>query len=250
MSREATNFNQKRVVLLPWDELPGFMKTPEVRPYWEILWRRRTQLRIKRVFDVIMSTTLIILLCIPMIAIAIIVKLDSKGPVIYKQVRVAQYGKEFKINKFRTMNNSATAVDNNGVKIGTLVTIANDDRITKVGRILRKYRMDEFPQLFNVLRGDMSFVGTRPEVPQYIERYKDEWNATLLLPPGITSECSIRFKDEDKLLYGVIDVDKTYVEVVLPKKMQINLKRLRHFSFMHDIGTMIQTVAAVLGKKL
>lgn len=245
MNRKATAFKKKRVVLLPWDELPEFMKTPEVLPYWEILWKCRTQLRIKRVFDVIMSIFLIMLLFIPMLVIAVVIKLDSKGPVIYRQVRVGQYGKKFKINKFRTMIDSAAVVDDNGVQVGTSVTLANDDRITKVGRILRKYRMDEFPQLFNVLRGDMSFVGTRPEVPKYVEQYRNEWNATLLLPPGITSECSIIFKDEGKLLNSASDVDQVYVEKVLPKKMQINLKSLRKFSFAYDVHTMIRTVVEI-----
>jgi lipopolysaccharide/colanic/teichoic acid biosynthesis glycosyltransferase len=239
---------QKRDVLLSWDELPEFMRTPEVRPYWEILWKHRTQLIIKRAFDVLMSIALIILLLVPMIVIAVMIKLDSEGPIIYRQERVTRYGRRFKINKFRTMYDSASAVDKNGVQVGASITVANDDRITKIGQILRKNRMDEFPQLFNVLSGDMSFVGTRPEIPKYVEQYKNVWNATLLLPPGITSECSIRFKDEYRLLNDMADVDKTYVELVLPEKMKINLKSLQRFSFMHDIGTMIDTAAAVIGR--
>nr|WP_297705274.1 sugar transferase [uncultured Butyrivibrio sp.] len=246
MSRKTTYFAQKKDVLLPWDELPEFMKTSEVRPYWEILWRHRTQLRIKRVFDVMMSVVLIILLFIPMIVISVMIKFDSKGPVIYRQTRVTQYGRKFKINKFRTMYDSALAVDENGVQVGASVTVANDSRVTKVGRILRKYRMDEFPQLFNVLSGDMSFVGTRPEVPEYVEQYKEEWNATLLLPPGITSECSIKFKDEDQMLTGIADIDKAYMEIVLPMKMKINLKSLRRYSIVDDMFTMFHTIATVV----
>lgn len=228
-------------MLLKWDDLPAFMRTPEVRPYWEALNQRRGQLVLKRVFDLVMGVLLCIVLAIPMIVIAVMVRLDSEGPVFYRQERVTAYGRHFKIHKFRTMVNNAD-------RIGTAVTVGNDSRITRVGARLRHLRLDELPQLFDVISGDMSFVGTRPEAVRYVERYQPEYNATLLMPAGITSEASIRYKDEDRLLDGASDVDAVYVGQVLPKKMKWNLESVRRFSFPRDILTMLRTVLAVLGK--
>lgn len=228
-------------MLRKWEELPEFMQCDEVRLYWESLNQKRGQLFIKRVFDVVAATVLLVLLAIPMLILAIWIKADSKGPVFYRQERVTTYGKHFRIHKFRTMVSNAD-------QIGTAVTVGNDSRITKVGSKLRSYRLDELPQLLDVLAGTMSFVGTRPEAVKYVERYKPEYNATLLMPAGITSECSIRYKDEDRLLNGVSDVDMVYVEEVLPEKMKWNLDSVFHFSFLQDIRTMIRTIAAVLGK--
>ena len=225
-----------------WDEIPEFMRTPEVRPYWEILNNKRSQLALKRAFDLEMALLMLIPLSIPMGIIAIAIKRDSEGPVFYRQERVTSYGKHFKIHKFRTMVSNAD-------KIGSAVTVGNDNRITKIGAKLRGYRLDELPQLFDVISGNMSFVGTRPEAVKYVERYKPEYYATLLMPAGITSEASIRYKDEEKLLNRVDDVDKVYVEDVLPGKMKWNLSSIKHYSFIHDIETMIRTVAAVLGKE-
>lgn len=176
-------------MLKQWEELPDFMKIPEVQPYWEILNKHRMQLVLKRVFDVLTALIILIALGIPMAIIAILIKLDSKGTVFYRQERVTQYGRCFRIHKFRTMVSDAD-------KIGSTVTICDDSRITRIGKKLRKLRLDELPQLFDVLAGDMSFVGTRPEVVKYVEQYKPEYNATFLLPAGITSECSIKYKDE------------------------------------------------------
>ena len=156
----------------------------------------------------------------------------------YRQERVTTYGKHFKIHKFRTMVSNAD-------KIGSAVTVGNDSRITKVGAKLRGCRLDELPQVFDLLSGNMSFVGTRPEAVKYVKEYKPEYYATLLLPAGITSEASIRYKDEAKLLDGAIDVDKVYVEEVLPGKMKYNLESISKFSFLHDVETMIKTVIAV-----
>ena len=138
---------------------------------------------------------------------------------------------------------------NNADKIGNLVTSKNDSRITKVGEKIRKYRIDEIPQLFNVLIGDMSFVGTRPEVKKYVDQYTPEMYATLLLPAGITSESSIRYKDEDKLLDIATDIDKVYVEKILVDKMKFNLESINNYSFLEEILTMLRTVFAVLGKE-
>ncbi len=229
------------MVLRNWDELPEFMKTPEVRPYWEILNNKRWQLVLKRIFDFVVALILFILLAIPMLVIAVLIKLDSKGPVLYRQERVTSYGRHFRIHKFRTMVSNAD-------KIGTAVTVGHDSRITRVGAKLRRLRLDELPQLFDVLQGTMSFVGTRPEAVKYVEKYKPEYNATLLMPAGITSEASIRYKDEDRLLSVADDVDRVYVEEVLPEKMKWNLRSIQKFSFLGEIGTMFRTVLAVCGK--
>lgn len=230
------------MVLKKWEELPAFMKTPEVRPYWESLNRKRGQLALKRAFDIVVALIFLILLAIPMIIIAIMIKRDSQGPVFYRQERVTSYGKHFRIHKFRTMVSNAD-------QIGTAVTVGNDSRITKVGAKLRDKRIDELPQLIDVLEGTMSFVGTRPEAVKYVERYQPEYYATLLMPAGITSEASIRYKDEDKLLDAAEDVDQVYVEKVLPGKMKWNLRSVKRFSFFGEIATMFRTVFAVMGKK-
>ena len=229
-------------MLCKWDALPVFMKTSEVRPYWEILNKKRGQLILKRAFDLILALILFIILAIPMAVIVVLIKTEDPGPVLYRQERVTSYGKHFRIHKFRTMVVNAE-------KIGTAVTIGEDPRITKVGKKLRGLRLDELPQLIDVIVGDMSFVGTRPEAVKYVERYKPEYNATLLLPAGITSEASIRYKDEDKLLNAADDIDKVYVEKVLPEKMKWNLESIRRFRITREILTMFRTVFAVLGKE-
>lgn len=225
-----------------WNELPEYMQVEEVRPYYEILRKKKGQLVLKRIFDICVSLVLIVLLSPIIIFFSIWIKLDSKGPVFYRQERITQYGKVFRIFKFRTMVNNAD-------KIGNLVTSKNDSRITKVGEKIRKYRIDEIPQLFNVLIGDMSFVGTRPEVKKYVDQYTPEMYATLLLPAGITSESSIRYKDEDKLLDIATDIDKVYVEKILVDKMKFNLESINNYSFLEEILTMLRTVFAVLGKE-
>ncbi len=228
-------------MLKRWDDLPDFMKVPEVRPYWDNLNKKRGQLLFKRVFDLFVAIVLLVILAIPMAIISIAIQLDSSGTVFYRQERVTKYGKHFRIHKFRTMVSNAD-------KIGTTVTVENDNRITKVGAKLRGLRLDELPQLLDVISGNMSFVGTRPEAVKYVERYKPEYYATLLMPAGITSEASIRYKDEDKLLNKAENVDDGYVTQVLPEKMKWNLESINKFSFLRDISTMFRTVAAVLGK--
>ncbi len=229
-------------MLKKWEELPEFMRTSEVKPYWEDLYKKRGQLVLKRIFDLVVAFILFILLLIPMTIIAILIKLDSEGPIFYRQERVTTYGKHFRIHKFRTMVSNAD-------KIGTAVTVGHDSRITKIGMKLRGHRLDELPQVIDVLKGDMSFVGTRPEAVRYVEKYKAEWNATLLMPAGITSEASIRYKDEDKLLDGASDPDRVYIEEVVPEKMKWNLMSIKKFSLIADIRTMLRTVLAVLGKE-
>ena len=225
-----------------WEDLPDFMRTPEVRPYWEVLNEKRGQLVAKRVFDLGASLAMLVPLSGPMAVIAIMIKKDSEGPVFYRQERVTKYGKHFKIHKFRTMVNNAD-------KIGSTVTTSNDSRVTKIGEKLRKYRLDELPQLFDVISGNMSFVGTRPEAVKYVKQYLPEYDATLLMPAGITSEASIRYKDEAELLDSDENIDVVYCKKVLPSKMGYNLSSIRNYSFGKDIATMFRTVLAVFGKE-
>ena len=229
------------MILCRWEDLPECMKLPEVKPYYDILSKKKGQLLLKRIFDFFVALVMLIVLCIPMLVISVWIKIDSKGPVFYRQERVTTNGKHFRIHKFRTMVSNAD-------KIGTTVTVGNDSRITRVGSKLRRVRLDELPQLIDVLQGTMSFVGTRPEAVKYVEKYKPEYMATLLLPAGITSEASIRYKDEAELLEAADDVDRVYVEEVLQGKMKYNLKSIKEFSFVGEIKTMFRTVFAVLGK--
>mgnify|MGYP004460428701 CR=1 FL=1 len=228
-------------MLKKWEELPDFMKNDEVRPYYEILKKKKVSLALKRVFDFTGGIILLVLLAIPMAIISVWIKLDSRGPVFYRQERITTYGKHFKIHKFRTMVNNAD-------KIGSTVTVGNDSRITKVGQKLRGCRLDELPQVLDLISGNMSFVGTRPEAVKYVKQYKPEYMATLLLPAGITSEASIHYKDEAELLDSADDIDKVYVEKVLPDKMKYNLEGIIKFSAFGDLATMFRTVFAVLGK--
>lgn len=222
-----------------WNHLPDRMKTKEVRRYYNILVRHTGWFKVKRIMDIFVSSIMLVVLALPMLVIAVMIKLDSRGPVFFRQERVTQYGRIFRIYKFRTMVNNAQ-------KLGTQVTVAHDARITKVGRILRKYRLDEFPQIFNILAGDMTLVGTRPEVPKYVNKYTDEMYATLLLPAGLTSRTSIAYKDEDKLLQDASDADKVYVEQILPVKMKYNLESLRRFGVIEDCSVLWNTFKSVI----
>lgn len=228
-------------MLKKWETLPEYMQNDEVRFYYDSLQKKKVSMFLKRVMDLVGGLILLILLAIPMIVISIMIKLDSEGPVFYRQERITTYGKHFKIHKFRTMVSNAD-------KIGSTVTVGNDSRITKVGAKLRGCRLDELPQVLDLISGNMSFVGTRPEAVKYVKQYKPEYMATLLLPAGITSEASIRYKDEAELLDTASDVDKTYIEEVLPGKMKYNLDSIKNFSFFGDVATMFRTVLAVLGK--
>ena len=193
----------------------------------------------------IVAGIMLAVLIIPMGVIALAIRLDSPGPVFFRQARVTQYGRIFRIYKFRTMVDNAS-------KLGSAVTVDNDVRITKVGAFLRKYRMDEFPQLFNILAGDMTLVGTRPEVPKYVKKYTKEMYATLLLPAGLTSRTSIAYKDEDKLLGEAVDEESTdniYLNEVLPAKMRYNLESMKHFGVKSDATVLWDTFASVVGSE-
>ncbi len=226
--------------MLPdWKDLPDEMKNDTVKKYYKSLAKKESTLIIKRMFDVWMSVFLLVFLMPVILVMAVLIKLDSKGPVIFKQTRVTAGNKDFTIYKFRSMVNDAP-------KLGTSVTVASDMRITKVGQFMRKYRIDEIPQLVNVLKGEMTFVGTRPEVRKYVDAYTPAMMATLLLPAGITSEASIMYKEEDELLASAEDADQVYIQDILPEKMKYNLKSIRKFSLLNDLATMIKTVIAVI----
>ena len=230
------------MLICKWEKLPSFMQTDEVRPYWEKLRKRNWNLFWKRVFDIFLSFLLLVILCPLFIILAIAIKIDSRGPVFYRQVRYTQYGKQFKIHKFRSMVVNAD-------KQGALLTSKDDSRVTKVGKFIRKCKFDELGQIIDVFIGKMTFVGTRPEVEKYVNVYTPKMVATLLLPAGVTSVASFLFKDENDLLNSFDDKDKVYIEQILPAKMYYNLKELPKEGMFHDIKVMFMTVFAILGKK-
>lgn len=227
--------------LVTWQQLPPEMQTPEVKKYYDILAGKRVSLFFKRAFDIVASLAMLIVFSPVFLILAIAIKLDSPGPVFYRQERVTQYGKRFRIHKFRTMVQNADK--------GSQVTVNNDSRITRVGKVIRDFRLDEIAQLLDVLAGTVTLVGVRPESPRYVAAYTDEMMATLLLPAGVTNLTCIYYKDEAKLLDGVEDPDRVYVEEILPGKMYYNLKGMEQFSFWGDIKLMFMTVFAVLGKE-
>ncbi|MBQ6848018.1 MAG: sugar transferase [Clostridia bacterium] len=222
-----------------WNELPSEMQVAEVKEYYDILEKRNASLVLKRIFDIIASGIMIVILTPVMLILALFIKLDSKGPVMFRQRRVTTYNRVFRIYKFRSMVQNAESR-------GTQVTTNNDPRVTRVGKVIRGCRLDELPQLFNVFLGDMTFVGTRPEVEKYVAAYTNEMKATLLLPAGITSKASIEYKDEERLLESAENTDEVYINEVLPEKMKYNLEAIKNFSFFGDIKTMLETVLAVL----
>lgn len=227
------------MLLIKWDDIPESMRNDEVKKYYDILIKKRFSLMLKRFFDIIMSLLLLIVLSPAFLILAIWIKVDSQGTVFYRQERITQYGRTFRIFKFRTMVSNAD-------KIGTLVTTQNDSRITRVGEKIRKCRLDEIPQLINILKGDMSFVGTRPEVQKYVDAYTDEMKATLLLPAGVTSLASLKYRDEDEIISQETDkgktVDQAYIEDVLPEKMKFNLEYLNNFNILKDVNLCVRTV--------
>lgn len=227
--------------LIKWEELPQEMQTEAVRKYYDILVKRKGSMVLKRLFDIVCSLILLVILSPVFLILAIAIKIDSPGPVFYRQERVTQYGRHFRIHKFRTMVQFADK--------GSQVTVNNDSRVTSVGRFIRKCRLDEIAQLFDTISGTLTLVGVRPESPRFVAEYTDEMMATLLLPAGVTSLASIYYKDEAKLLDGVEDTDKVYIEKILPGKMYYNLKGIEQFSFWGDIRIMFMTVFAVLGKE-
>lgn len=222
-----------------FDDLPQSMQNPETKDYFEKLQNRRGALAGKRVFDIVVSALMLVILSPLLLLTAAAVKADSKGSVFYRQVRVGRYGRNFRIFKFRTMVQDAD-------KKGLAITVGEDPRITRVGRLIRKCRLDEIAQLLNVLNGTMSFVGPRPEVPKYVDAYEDAYMATLLVRPGVTAPSSIYFRNEDEILAASdADPEVTYVKEILPTKMRLNLEYLDSISVWNDVKVMFQTVKAV-----
>jgi lipopolysaccharide/colanic/teichoic acid biosynthesis glycosyltransferase len=228
--------------LKEWNDLPEIMKNPEVKPYYDSLKEKTASLIGKRVFDLFVSVLMIVILTPLILITAVAIEIDSRGPVFYRQARITQYGREFRIFKFRSMIVDAD-------KKGAFLTVNNDNRITRVGKILRKTKLDEIPQLFNIVSGDMTFVGTRPEVKKYVDEYTPEMLATLLLPAGITSLASIYYKDENSLIDKEEDADRVYLERILPDKMKWNLRGLLSYSFWGDVKLMFMTFFAAMGKE-
>lgn len=231
------------MILKEFKELPKEMQNDSVLKYYDILKQKKIMLLLKRFLDFIGSLILLILLSPILIILAISIKIDSKGPVFYRQERVTTNGKIFKIFKFRTMIQDAD-------KRGALITGKQDSRITRIGNKIRKCRLDELPQLINILKGEMSFVGTRPEVKKYVDMYTDEMKATLLMPAGVTSMASIKFKDEDEIISKQTKsgktVEKAYVNDILPEKMKWNLEYIKKFSIFEDLKICIETIGKVV----
>ena len=230
------------MLIKKWEKLPAELQIDEVRPYYEILRKKNFSLFWKRVFDITVSGIVLLLILPFFLIISLAIVIDSRGPVFYRQERVTQYGKHFRIFKFRSM-----VVDAD--KNGALVTTGNDARVTRVGKFIRKCKIDEMSQLIDVFRGTMTFIGTRPEVPKYVAQYKKEYLATLLLPAGVSSMASIMFKDENNMLKDTENVDDVYVNQILPIKMEYNLAETKKYGFWRDIKLCFMTVFGVLGKK-
>lgn len=227
------------MILKKYEKLPKELQNDDVKRYYNILAKKKGNLFLKRIFDIFMSLILLILLSPVFLILAIWIKLDSKGSVFYRQERITTYGKKFRIFKFRTMVQDAD-------KKGSLITLGQDSRITKIGNKIRKCRLDEIPQLLNILKGDMSFVGTRPEVTKYVDKYTDEMKATLLMPAGVTSKASIEYKNEDEIMNTFLSkgqkIDDIYIKYILPEKMEYNLRYIEQFSLLEDIKICIKTI--------
>ena len=226
------------MILRKWEDLPKEMQNEQVRPYYDYLAKHKTGLAVKFLLDKVLAVILLLILSPIFLVIAIWIKCDSTGEVFFRQERVTRYGKKFRIYKFRTMVKNAEA-------LGSQVTTNADMRVTKVGKKIRACRLDEIPQLINILKGEMSFVGTRPEVPRYVEHYTEEMYATLLLPAGVTSEASIEYKDEERLLSQADDADAVYVTEILPEKMRWNYSGINKQGVVADIKIMLRTVVEV-----
>lgn len=221
--------------------MPGIVDTKSISDnnINRILEKKRIQLIIKRIFDFTVSSIGIIIISPILLVISILIKLDSKGPILFKQIRVGKNGKPFKIFKFRTM-----VVD--AEKKGMQITVGRDSRTTKSGHVLRKTKLDELPQLFNVLTGEMSFVGPRPEVSRYVEMYDENQKSILKVRPGITDLASIKYRNENDLLAKSLDPEATYINEIMPKKIELNIEYLKNMSVLYDIKLIIRTVLVVI----
>ena len=204
-----------------------------------VLEKRKLHLALKRLMDIAVSGCALFVIWPVLLLIALAIKIDDPGPVFYRQVRVGRGGKTFRIFKFRTM-----VVDAD--KKGLAITVGRDNRITRVGAILRKTKLDELAQLLNVFLGDMSFVGPRPEVPKYVNMYTPYQRQVLLVRPGITDYASIAYRNENDMLAGAEDPERMYIDVIMPDKIELNMKYLREISPVADIRLILGTLAAVV----
>lgn len=229
------------MLITKYSELPPKMQNEATKKCCETLLAKKGTLLAKRIIDFTVCLLIFIVVSPIFLIICLLIKLTSKGPVFFKQERVGRDMKSFKILKFRTMVKDAD-------KKGIALTTGNDSRITPFGAFLRKINMDEMPQLLNVIKGDMSIIGTRPEVWQYVNVYTDAMLATLLLYPGMVSIASIHYKNENDLLTGISDVEKTYIEKILPDKMRYNIDYLKNISVSGDFRILIKTIACAFEK--
>lgn len=204
-----------------------------------VLEKRKLQLALKRAMDIVISGGALVVIWPVLLLIALAIKIDDPGPVFYRQVRVGKDGREFRIYKFRTMIVDAD-------KKGLQITVGRDNRITRMGRLLRKTKLDELAQLINVLVGDMSFVGPRPEVPRYVNMYTPYQRQVLLVRPGITDYASIAYRNENDMLEKAEDPERMYIDVIMPDKIELNMKYLREISPLADIRLILSTIVAVI----
>ena len=204
-----------------------------------LMKKKKAALFFKRCFDITASFFGILFLLIPFAVVAVAVKCSSRGPVFFRQVRVGKNGRKFRIYKFRTMVADAE-------KKGMQITVGGDSRVTGIGRVLRKTKVDELPQLFNVFAGQMSFVGPRPEVPHYVDMYSDYQKNVLRIKPGITELASIVYRDENDVLAKSEDPERTYIEEIMPEKIKLNMQYMQKMNVFYDIYLIFRTFAAVL----
>lgn len=232
------------MLLRKWEDLPAEMQNDAVRTYYNILESKKLSLFFKRVFDIIFSFLGLVILSPFFLVLAVAIKIDSPGPIFYRQIRVTRYMQTFRIFKFRTMVDGAD-------KKGSQITSDQDSRITRVGKLIRKLRLDEFSQLIDIFLGRMSFVGTRPESKKFVDIYTPEMRATLLMPAGLTSNTSLRFANEAEHLASCStpeEVDHIYAEQLIPQKMNGNLEELATFSLWNDFKIICKTFLVIFGK--
>jgi len=229
-------------MLKKWQHLPPILQNEHIKPYYEILEKKKLTLLIKRILDIIFSLLLLIPAIPFVLILCLLIIIDSTGSPLFLQERITQNGKKFRIIKLRTMIKGADT-------LGIDVTMNADPRITKIGKYLRKFRLDEVPQLINILLGQMTFVGTRPEIPHYVRHYTPEMLATLLLPAGVTSRTSVEYRNEQELLKDAVDIEKIYTEQILPEKMKINLEYINKFSLKEDLSIILLTIKKVFLSK-
>ncbi len=238
MTKDCTTRRWRPWAWRSWEDLPPEFQTEVLRPYYELLRRRCLTRGAKRLADLVLALLLGLILLLPALSLALLIRLTSEGPALFCQERIGRYGRHFRIYKFRTMRPASGGP-------APAVTTQDDPRVTPIGRVLRRFRLDEIPQILNILKGEMSFVGTRPESPRFLQAYSPEMYATLLMPPGLTSTAAVTFKDEAALLANATEAEAVYCRDVLPQKMCYNLEDLRSFSLWHEVKIIGRTALAI-----